>query len=314
MARAVESKTKLQELSKFIGENEDCTTETFGQAQTLGTSKKYKSYASAQHHSHVPKFGSWDRDNKRYTTEFENARKAKAAEKMNPNDPEAIANGTGGQEDSIQDPPNVDTDSKISTEKQREGEGNLGHNQQGRNTYNCQKSETEGVGSMQDPLNVDSESKNFTEKQHSEGNVSSKSTLSEIASDKSNSDCSPRQSVELSLKSDRKKVTGEESNSFSLSVQGHYRQRSGIYTSDESQHRRASVPKFGDWDEMDPASGEGFTVIFDKLKEEKQIATANFLPVTAQASTYSHSRINNRGSSSRSKMFCCLCPSRSDRY
>ncbi|KAL5773166.1 hypothetical protein ACOSQ2_013090 [Xanthoceras sorbifolium] len=290
MARAVESKTKLQELSKFIVENEDCTTETIGQAQTLGTSKKYKSYASAQHHSHVPKFGSWDRDNKRYTTEFENARKAKL----------------------IQDPPNVDTDSKISTEKQREGEGNLGHNQQGRNTYNCQKSETEGVGSMQDPLNVDSESKNFTEKQHSEGNVSNKSTLSEIASDKSNSDCSPRQSVELSLKSDRKKVTGEESNSFSLSVQGHYRQRSGIYTSDESQHRRASVPKFGDWDEMDPASGEGFTVIFDKLKEEKQIATANFLPVTAQASTYSHSRINNRGSSSRSKMFCCLCPSRSD--
>ncbi|KAH7569415.1 hypothetical protein JRO89_XS06G0157600 [Xanthoceras sorbifolium] len=254
---------------------------------------------SLQHHSHVPKFGSWDRDNKRYTTEFENARKAKAAEKMNPNDPEAIANGTGGQEDSIQDPPNVDTDSKISTEKQCEGEGNLGHNQQGRNTYNCQKSETKGVGSMQDPLNVDSESKNFTEKQQSEGNVSNKSTLSEIASDKSNSDCSPRQSVELSLKSDRKKVTGEESNSFSLSVQGHYRQRSGIYTSDESQlnsdytlkfngwqqHRRASVPKFGDWDEMDPASGEGFTVIFDKLKEEKQIATANFLPVTAQAST-----------------------------
>ncbi|KAL5773931.1 hypothetical protein ACOSP7_011488 [Xanthoceras sorbifolium] len=38
----------------------------------------------------------------------------------------------------------------------------------------------------------------------------------------------------------------------------------------------ASVPKFGAWDDTDPTSGEGFTVILNKVKEEKEIASAKF--------------------------------------
>ncbi|KAL9271557.1 NOI4-like protein [Drosera capensis] len=30
------------------------------------------------------------------------------------------------------------------------------------------------------------------------------------------------------------------------------------------------LPKFGDWDENDPASAEGFTVIFNKARNEKK--------------------------------------------
>lgn len=30
------------------------------------------------------------------------------------------------------------------------------------------------------------------------------------------------------------------------------------------------MPKFGDWDEKDPSTGEGFTDIFEKVREEKQ--------------------------------------------
>ncbi|KAK6124497.1 hypothetical protein DH2020_041750 [Rehmannia glutinosa] len=46
-------------------------------------------------------------------------------------------------------------------------------------------------------------------------------------------------------------------------------------------YRSVSVPKFGQWDETDPRSAEGFTVIFNKVKEEKQIAAAK-MPNAAQ--------------------------------
>ncbi|KAK8524304.1 hypothetical protein V6N13_015332 [Hibiscus sabdariffa] len=37
------------------------------------------------------------------------------------------------------------------------------------------------------------------------------------------------------------------------------------------KHRRApSIPKFGDWDESDPASCENLTAIFESVKEEKK--------------------------------------------
>ncbi|EYU27755.1 hypothetical protein MIMGU_mgv1a017691mg, partial [Erythranthe guttata] len=42
--------------------------------------------------------------------------------------------------------------------------------------------------------------------------------------------------------------------------------------------KSVSVPKFGEWDEKDPRSAEGFTVIFNKVKEEKQIAASKFPP------------------------------------
>jgi RPM1-interacting protein 4 len=33
----------------------------------------------------------------------------------------------------------------------------------------------------------------------------------------------------------------------------------------------AAVPKFGDWDENNPSSADGYTHIFNKVREEKQI-------------------------------------------
>ncbi|KAF6139477.1 hypothetical protein GIB67_028286 [Kingdonia uniflora] len=38
----------------------------------------------------------------------------------------------------------------------------------------------------------------------------------------------------------------------------------------------AAVPKFGDWDESNPASADGYTHIFNKVREEKQ-SGANIL-------------------------------------
>nr|XP_018633581.2 RPM1-interacting protein 4-like isoform X1 [Nicotiana tomentosiformis] len=70
---------------------------------------------------------------------------------------------------------------------------------------------------------------------------------------------------------------------------------------DLSYYSSASVPKFGAWDEKDPKSGEGFTVIFNKVKEEKQIAAAKFPIVQPQPNMPSSHKRN-----AKSKMFCCL--------
>ncbi|KAK1578393.1 hypothetical protein Q3G72_029924 [Acer saccharum] len=233
-----------------------------------------------QNHSHVPKFGNWDKeDNIPYTSYFENARKGKAGVRMNPNDPEEnpdafmIASGGGlnstdhGDYQPIQASVNADSDKSKSSEK-RLIEGNTGK----RNTYNHQKSGR------------------------------NKSITSYFSSDRSNSDHSLQQPGHRQLKSDRKKGLGEGINSFSPLVQGHSWQRSESQSSDEPHHRVASVPKFGAWDETDPASGEGFTVIFNKVKEEKQIASTKFPTVPAQANIQSDTKRTEGGSSSRSKV------------
>lgn len=43
----------------------------------------------------------------------------------------------------------------------------------------------------------------------------------------------------------------------------------------EQNNRAPAIPKFGTWDVTDPNSGEGYTAIFNKIKEERQIKSAN---------------------------------------
>lgn len=49
----------------------------------------------------------------------------------------------------------------------------------------------------------------------------------------------------------------------------------------------APVPKFGDWDEKNPASADGYTVIFNELRKKKQSGIAK-VPVMPNESPYSN--------------------------
>ncbi|XP_062213018.1 RPM1-interacting protein 4-like isoform X2 [Phragmites australis] len=49
---------------------------------------------------------------------------------------------------------------------------------------------------------------------------------------------------------------------------------------DETPDRGSAVPKFGEWDEKDPSTGEGFTGIFDKVRAEKQSGSGNAPVIT----------------------------------
>lgn len=49
----------------------------------------------------------------------------------------------------------------------------------------------------------------------------------------------------------------------------------------------AAVPKFGEWDETNPASADGFTHIFNKVREERQTGAGR---VGTPEPSYPHSR------------------------
>ena len=44
------------------------------------------------------------------------------------------------------------------------------------------------------------------------------------------------------------------------------------------------MPKFGEWDVNNPASADGFTVIFNKARDEKKTSTMAGITVTPQKS------------------------------
>lgn len=45
------------------------------------------------------------------------------------------------------------------------------------------------------------------------------------------------------------------------------------------------MPKFGEWDVNDPASGEGYTVIFDKARDEKKTGGKPDSPTKLETNT-----------------------------
>ncbi|XP_037493370.1 RPM1-interacting protein 4-like [Jatropha curcas] len=109
-------------------------------------------------------------------------------------------------------------------------------------------------------------------------------------------------------------IASDESNSdySMLQAAGFRRQRSARNKKRAKHHRAASVPKFGSWDQSDPNSGEGFTAIFNRVKEEKQIASSTFPSLPPKPTYRSYTHTDKETSSSRLKSCCCLfsCGSR----
>ncbi|KAJ1292715.1 hypothetical protein BS78_01G011400 [Paspalum vaginatum] len=69
---------------------------------------------------------------------------------------------------------------------------------------------------------------------------------------------------------------------------------------DETPERGSAVPKFGEWDEKDPSTGEGFTDIFNKVREEKQSGDA---PVITSGTGYNRSNQGHKYESSGCSCF-----------
>ncbi|XP_022682483.1 RPM1-interacting protein 4 [Setaria italica] len=75
-----------------------------------------------------------------------------------------------------------------------------------------------------------------------------------------------------------------------------------------------TLPKFGEWDVNNPASADGFTVIFSKARDEKKAPTKGHIS-NRSADSKDSSRVDNKVTSYNSrnnaskKWFCCVSPS-----
>ncbi|CAN4114684.1 unnamed protein product [Withania somnifera] len=218
--------------------------------------------------SHVPKFGNWDGENVPYTAYFENARKGNKGSKMiNPNDPqenpEAFACSRYDDASSI----NV---SPMNTRLVDTPQYHHGH----------RRNPSAGSGKNKSIALTNSNSESF-------GSISSFSVNQPTPTRRQRT-------------SDVKKNKIYRGNGFLLPSPNKLIKNSRNPYDDLSC---SSVPKFGAWDEKDPKSGEGFTVIFNKVKEEKHIAAAKFpivQPLSNMPSSHNHRR------NAKSKVFCCL--------
>ncbi|KAF8729607.1 hypothetical protein HU200_017555 [Digitaria exilis] len=75
-----------------------------------------------------------------------------------------------------------------------------------------------------------------------------------------------------------------------------------------------TLPKFGEWDVNNPASADGFTVIFSKARDEKKAPTKGHISNRSADSKDSRppdnkmTSYNSRNNASK-KWFCCVSPS-----
>ncbi|XP_078437866.1 RPM1-interacting protein 4-like [Wolffia australiana] len=78
----------------------------------------------------------------------------------------------------------------------------------------------------------------------------------------------------------------------------------------ETKHRSVAVPKFGVWDGGNAETGGGFTMIFEKVKEEKANAAAHppAPSFTPPRNNYQQPHKVNTQTAPRSRVFCCFCP------
>ncbi|KAF5194712.1 Rpm1-interacting protein [Thalictrum thalictroides] len=65
----------------------------------------------------------------------------------------------------------------------------------------------------------------------------------------------------------------------------------------------APLPKFGEWDVNDPASADGFTVIFNKARNEKKTGVKSDSPEKEESSSFKPGMDSSKPQAK--KWFCC---------
>lgn len=69
------------------------------------------------------------------------------------------------------------------------------------------------------------------------------------------------------------------------------------------QEKGQPLPKFGDWDVNDPTSADGFTMIFNKARDEKKTGGKPDSPAK-EDSAFKHGA--DLGKPQSKKWFCCM--------
>ncbi|KAK7332380.1 hypothetical protein VNO80_29131 [Phaseolus coccineus] len=196
-----------------------------------------------QHSHHVPKFGNWDSDNVPYTAYFEHARREKGGKMMNPNDPmenpEAFKNKCMRVGENM-----VDADDVMGSHGYSHNRNSLENGRFGERHMRGRSRGSDG---------------GFT---------------AEFVSEQSHFDHSVSHRKPQSDHKRNISKGGSSIKSFSSSSHNTNKSRNSSFN-DQPNHRAPAIPKFGTWDVTNPNSGEGYTAIFTKIKEERQIKSTN---------------------------------------
>ncbi|CAN4082348.1 unnamed protein product [Withania somnifera] len=72
-----------------------------------------------------------------------------------------------------------------------------------------------------------------------------------------------------------------------------------------SQEKGRPLPKFGEWDVNNPASADGFTVIFAKARDDKK-ANGSAAPTQTSRNDYANQQPNPYQQEPTKKRFCCF--------
>ncbi|ONI18098.1 hypothetical protein PRUPE_3G196700 [Prunus persica] len=98
-------------------------------------------------------------------------------------------------------------------------------------------------------------------------------------------------------------------NSLHIHLVSNFEQKLLMYEYDVSKwclwfsEKGVPLPKFGEWDVNDPASAEGFTVIFNKARTEKKEGGRPDSP-SKDDHAFKHGAVLGKPPA---KWFCCLC-------
>lgn len=192
--------------------------------------------------NHIPKFGNWDpNDHMPYTVVFDNARAGKGGKMINPNDPmenEALF-GKGSDGGSVN---NKDSASRPTARHQRRASRDDSEFGQ---AFNAGHGRNSSRG----------EEESFSQFDNGSG-AGVGSGVSPIH---------PQAYGRLGRK------PGSASPAFEKKPEAG---APGTPSRNRPERYAAPLPKFGDWDVNNPSSGEGFTVIFDKARDEKKTGGA----------------------------------------
>ncbi|KAK7382692.1 hypothetical protein VNO80_01676 [Phaseolus coccineus] len=235
--------------------------------------------------SHVPKFGNWDSgDNVPYTAYFDKARKGRTGAKIiNPNDPEENSDLGLDNPSSEHLPPSKP---RVSSEDPS-GKGSL-------------HLEDDPKPFIDSPARHDNVSNRSGSRSHGVPSADNRRRPSmQSAGSEHSIDRSPLH--RQARPPGRDSPQWEPKNSYDniQGTPGRSRLRQAN-RGDETPDKGAAVPKFGDWDVNNPASADGFTHIFNKVREERQGGPAQDAPGTLNGRPQ-----QNRGQFNDDKVQCC---------
>ncbi|MQM01091.1 hypothetical protein Taro_033842 [Colocasia esculenta] len=234
-----------------------------------------RDFLTPQQHAHVPKFGNWDGDgNVPYTQYFDSARKGRNVGKfINPNDPQqnpsAFPEGASVPHASPLRNASEPEILKHRNEQHTSKEDNYHHRHSNSPAHNdaagCKPGTDASNQQHGEWVNINDH------KRTSRGNSGSERSFDrsplhshyQVKSSSKGGVSSPARERKTSL---------ESGHGFAPSpnTQGRSKLRMAD-GGDQTADKGSTVPKFGDWDEKNPSSADGFTHIFNKVREEKQV-------------------------------------------